>query len=354
MSKLAVAMSGGIDSSVAALLLKEAGYEVAGITMRIRVSPADDERARHCSFQESEDAQGVCRALGIPHHVVDFSAEMEEKVIRPFVEEYLRGKTPNPCVTCNRTVKFGVLLQKVLDMGFDGLATGHYAALENKEGRYCLNIPKDRRKDQTYFLYAIHRKALAHIHFPLAGYTKDEVRRIATDAGLPVFDKPESQDICFMQDGGRKAFLSRRGIGIEPGDITDASGRILGRHRGIACYTIGQRGGLGISAPEPLYVVAINSTRNRLIVGGKSDLRAAGLVADHVKLLADALPEEVRAKIRYAHQAAPCRVSERDGRLTVRFAEPQEAITPGQSVVLYDHDTLLGGGIILEALHDQG
>jgi tRNA-specific 2-thiouridylase len=351
MSKLAVAMSGGVDSSVAALLLKEAGHEVAGITMRLGVVPAsttEEQQAKCGGHQETEDAQKVCMTLGIPHHVVDFSAEMEELVIRPFVEEYLQGRTPNPCVTCNRTIKFGALLQKALDMGFDGLATGHYAAIEAKDGRCCLRIPKDRRKDQTYFLHAIPREALAHVRFPLAGYTKDEVRELAARAGLPVFGKPESQDICFMPEGGREAFLSRRGIGIEPGDITDRQGRIVGRHRGIACYTIGQRGGLGISAPEPLYVLAIDSAHNRLVVGGKADLRAEDLVADQVNLLVDSFPVEARAKIRYAHRAAPCRVSEQDGRLTIRFAEPQEAVTPGQSVVLYDGETLLGGGIIQE------
>ena len=351
MSKIAVAMSGGVDSSVAALLLRDGGHEVAGVTMRLGVAPTEGEQAKCCGPREVEDAGNVCRTLSIRHYVVDFAAEMEEKVIRPFVAEYLRGRTPNPCVTCNRTIKFGALLKKALALGFDSFATGHYAAIENEGERYCLKIPKDRRKDQTYFLHAIPREALSYVRFPLAGYTKDEVREIAKRAGLPVFNKPESQDICFMPAGGREAFLSGRGVGIEQGEIVDRQERIIGRHCGIACYTIGQRGGLGISAPEPLYVLAIDAPRNRLVVGAKTDLRAEGLIADQVNRLVDSFPEEALAKIRYAHRAAPCRVSEENGRLKLRFAEPQEAVTPGQSVVLYDGETLLGGGIIQEVLH---
>ncbi len=348
MSKLAVAMSGGVDSAVAALLLRDGGHEVAGVTMCLGVAPAEGRRAKCCGPREIEDAEKVCRALGIRHYVVDFAADLEEKVIGPFVAEYIRGRTPNPCVACNRAIKFGSLLRKALAWGFDGLATGHYARIESAGGVYLLKTPKDRRKDQTYFLHAIPRESLAKGFFPLAGYTKDEVRGIAEQAGLPVFDKPESQDICFMPAEGHGAFLRSRGAGIEPGEIVDREGRILGRHRGIACYTIGQRGGLGLSSPAPLYVLAIDAPRNRLVVGGKTDLRAEGLVADQVNRLVDSFPEEARAKIRYAHRAARCRISEEDGRLTVRFAEPQEAVAPGQSVVLYNGETVLGGGIIQE------
>ena len=354
MSKLAVAMSGGVDSAAAALLLRDGGHEVAGVTMCLGVAPAEGGRAKCCGPREIEDAEKVCRALGIRHYVVDFAADLEEKVIGPFVAEYLRGRTPNPCVACNRAIKFGSLLRKALAWGFDGLATGHYARIESAGGVYLLKTPKDRRKDQTYVLHAIPRESLAKVLFPLAGYTKDEVRGIAEQAGLPVFDKPESQDICFMPAEGHGAFLRSRGAGIEPGEIVDREGRILGRHRGIACYTIGQRGGLGLSSPAPLYVLAIDAPRNRLVVCGKTDLRAEGLVADQVNRLVDSFPEEARAKIRYAHRAARCRISEEDGRLTVRFAEPQEAIAPGQSVVLYDGETVLGGGIIQEVFRGAG
>ncbi len=351
MKKVAVAMSGGVDSAVAALLLQQSGHETVGVTMCLGVAPAEGGRAKCCGAREIEDAGSVCRALGIRHYVVDFAADLEEKVIEPFVAEYLRGRTPNPCVACNRWLKFGSLLSKALAWGFDGLATGHYAAIETGGGGYLLKRPKDRRKDQTYFLNAIPRETLAKVLFPLAGYTKDEVRGIAERAGLPVFDKRESQDVCFMPADGHGAFLRSRGAGIEPGEIANLEGQVLGRHEGIACYTIGQRGGLRVSSPKPLYVVAIDAARNRLVVGGKTDLLASGLVAGEVNRLVDAFPEEARAKIRYAHRAARCRISEeRDGRLTVRFAESQEAVAPGQSVVLYDKETVLGGGIIQEVL----
>jgi tRNA-specific 2-thiouridylase len=348
MKKVAVAMSGGVDSSVAALLLRESGYEVVGVTMCLGVAPAEGERAKCCGPQEIEDAKSVCRTLGIRHYVVDFAADLEEKVIRPFVEEYCRGRTPNPCVACNRSIKFGSLLDKALAWGFDGIATGHYAGIEEENGQYRLIVPKDRRKDQTYFLHAIPRLALAKVLFPLAGKTKSEVRDIARRAALPVFDKPESQDICFIPAEGRELFLRRRAVSLEPGEIMDQSGRVIGRHRGIPCYTIGQRGGLGISSPFPLYVVRIDAAQNRLVVGEKKDLLSGSLVADQINCLADGFPEEAWAKIRYAHRAAKCRISLNGDRLTVRFVEPQEAISPGQSVVLYDRETLLGGGTIQE------
>ena len=342
-------MSGGVDSAVAALLLRDSGHEIAGVTMCLGVAPAEGERAKCCGPKEIEDAARVCRALGIRHYVIDFAADLEEKVIRPFVEEYCRGRTPNPCVACNRFIKFGTFLAKALAWGFDGLATGHYAGIEEERGAYRLKTPKDRRKDQTYFLHAIPREALAKVVFPLAGLTKDEVRGIAGRAGLPVFDKPESQDICFIPAEGHEAFLRGRGARLEPGEIVDTAGRVLGRHRGIACYTIGQRGGLRISSPAPLYVLAIDAARNRLIVGPKKDLKSEGLIAEQVNRLVDAFPGEAWAKIRYAHKAARCKISSDGDRITVRFREPQEAVSPGQSVVLYDDEgTVLGGGTIKE------
>lgn len=348
MKKVAVAMSGGVDSAVAALLLKQSGQDVVGVTMCLGTTTADGERVKCCGPEEIQDARSVCRALGILHYIVDFAADLEEKVIRPYIEEYCRGRTPNPCVACNRWIKFGSLLEKALAWGFDGLATGHYAAIEEKNGQYRLRIPKDLRKDQTYFLHAIPGGALAKVLFPLAGYTKDEVRGIAERSGLPLFDKPESQDICFIPAEGQSAFLRSRGVGIEPGEIVDRRGRVIGRHEGIACYTIGQRSGLRISSPTPLYVLAIDAARNRLIAGAKRELLSEGLAAGQVNRLVDAFPEEGWAKIRYAHRAARCRISDGGDRLTVRFAEPQEAVSPGQSVVLYDSGTVLGGGIIEE------
>jgi tRNA-uridine 2-sulfurtransferase len=349
MKKVAVAMSGGVDSAVAALLLRDSGHEVVGVTMCLGVVPAEGERVKCCGPEEVEDARSICEALGIRHCVVDFATDLEEKVIAPFIAEYLRGRTPNPCVVCNRAIKFGSLLRKALAWGFDGLATGHYARIESDGGGYLLKMPKDRRKDQTYFLHAIPKEALPRVLFPLAGYTKDEVRGIAEQAGLSVFDKKESQDICFISEEGQEAFLQGRGVLLEPGEIVDREGRVLGRHRGIACYTVGQRGGLGISSPTPLYVLAIDATLSRLVVGEKGDLRSESLVADQVNCLVDSFPEEAWAKIRYAHRGARCRIDQNGDCLTVRFAEPQEAVAPGQSVVLYDGATVLGGAIIQEA-----
>jgi tRNA-specific 2-thiouridylase len=348
MKKVAVAMSGGVDSAVAALLLRDAGVEIVGMTMRLGVVHAAGEKAKCCGPREVEDARGVCEALGIRHCVVDFAADLEEQVIAPFIAEYLRGRTPNPCVACNRTIKFGMLLKKALSCGFDGLATGHYARIEREGARYLLKTPKDSRKDQTYFLHAIPKEALPRVLFPLAGYSKEEVRKIAGKAGLPVFSKPESQDICFMPAEGHEAFLRSRSVPIEAGEIVNRAGKVLGRHRGIACYTIGQRGGLGISSPKPLYVLAIDAEQSRLVVGEKGELKSEGLIADQVNCLVEDFPEEAWAKIRYAHRPARCRVSYQGGNLEVRFAEPQEAVAPGQSVVLYDDSTVLGGGIIRE------
>jgi tRNA-specific 2-thiouridylase len=348
MKKVAVALSGGVDSAVAALLLKDSGHEVVGVTMCLGVAPAEGGRAKCCGPREIEDAGRVCRALGIRHYVVDFAEDLEEKVIRPFVQEYCRGRTPNPCVACNRFIKFGSLLAKASAWGFDGIATGHYAGIAAGNGEYRLMRPKDLRKDQTYFLHAMPREALTRVLFPLAAHTKDEVRGIAQRAGLPVHDKPESQDICFIPAEGHEAFLRGRAVRIEPGEIVDREGKVLGRHRGIACYTIGQRGGLGVSSPAPLYVLAIDAPRNRLVVGNKGELRSDGLAADQLNWLVDSVPEEAWAKIRYAHRAARCRIAYNGDDLAVRFAEPQEAVAPGQSVVLYDRATVLGGGIIKE------
>ena len=346
--KIVIALSGGVDSSVAALLLKEQGHEVAGITMKLGAADEGSSGVKACGLREIEDARRVCRILDIPHHIVDFSLELEDRIVKPFIEEYMRGRTPNPCVVCNRHIKFGVLLDSVSALGFNYIATGHYAKVQKMDGRPVLSRSKESRKDQTYFLHAIKRDALDRIRFPLSDLTKAEVRQIARKHGLPVSDKQESQDICFIPEEGYGAFLRSRSIPLQPGEFVDRRGNILGRHRGFASYTIGQRARLGGWSGGPLYVLAIDARKNRVIIGEKDDLMASSLVADRVNLLVDNLPARAIAKIRYAHRGAACTVSLDGEALRVQFDEPQEAITPGQYIVLYEDDIVLGGGVIRE------
>lgn len=347
--KVLVAMSGGVDSSVAAMLLKDEGYDVAGVTMCLGIATEDGTKC--CGVTAIDDARRVCDRLKINHYVLDYASQLEEKVIANFVSEYQKGRTPNPCVECNRHLKFRTLLDKALMLGFDFLATGHYAVIEKNEDGYCLARPKDRKKDQTYFLYPIPYERLEHILFPLARLTKDEVRALAKERSLPVAAKQESQDICFVTQKNSQEFLLERVQEIKPGPIVDLRGKVLGQHRGIIFHTIGQRGGLGISHPTPLYVVSIDPAANRLVVGEKKDLMGRGLVAGEVNLLAPKWPAQVHAKIRYRKKEALCEVKTEKDKLKVIFAEEQEAITPGQSVVFYDHDRVLGGGIIDEVLY---
>ncbi|MBN1470739.1 MAG: tRNA 2-thiouridine(34) synthase MnmA [Syntrophaceae bacterium] len=348
--KVLVAMSGGVDSSVAALLLKNEGYDVSGVTMHFGALTEGDQK-RSCTSAAIDDAKRVCAYLSIPHYVFDYASRLENEVIADFISEYRKGRTPNPCVRCNRHLKFGSLLDKMQELGFDYLATGHYATVEKNEDGYRLTRPKDKKKDQTYFLYAIPYERLKNILFPLAHLTKDEVRNLAGKNSLPVTEKQESQDICFVTQKNSQEFLLERVRDVKPGPIADLSGKILGKHRGIIFHTIGQRGGLGISHPTPLYVVSIDPVKNRIVVGEKKDLMGKGLVASGINRLVKNWPKEVYAKIRYRKKEALCNVREEKGKMKVIFAEEQEAITPGQSVVFYDHDRVLGGGIIDEVLH---
>jgi tRNA-uridine 2-sulfurtransferase len=353
--KVLVAVSGGVDSSVAAYLLKESGHDVVAVTMCLGVAAESDPggAVKCCGPQEIEDARRVCGILGINHYILDFAADLEEQVIQPFIAEYIRGRTPNPCVECNRAIKFGSLLRKAHSMGFDYIATGHYSRLDCVGNECHLMVPKDRKKDQTYFLHSIPREVLTHVVFPLADLTKDEVRDLARKAKLPVSEKFDSQDICFIPKEGYGSFLSSRLGGASAGDIVDRKGNVLGEHKGVAYYTIGQRSGLGISHKVPLYVLEVDAGGNRITVGEKKDLQARELIAENVNMLVDEWPVSGQAKIRYAHRAAKCSISTGEDGLHVLFEKSQESITPGQSVVLYDGDLVLGGGVIKEVIHEH-
>lgn len=354
--RVLAAMSGGVDSSVTAALLLEQGYEVIGVTMRLSEESreADDDKGC-CSIKSVNDAQHVASILGIPHYVLDFREQFEKHVICNFLDEYAKGRTPNPCIECNRAMKFGALMQKARELGADFVATGHYARITYNEekGLYELKKGLDEKKDQSYVLYHLNQETLAHFLLPLGGFTKPEVREMAEKYKLPVAHKAESQEICFIPDDDHGRFLrEHRPEALIPGDIVDMEGHVLGHHLGVPLYTIGQRKGLGIAAPEPLYVVRLDTERNRVIVGGAQDVFFGGLTAGNVSWTIPAPTEPLRctAKVRYGRREGACTAEiTADGALRVVFDEPQRAVTPGQSVVLYDGECVLGGGIIESA-----
>lgn len=343
--RVLVAMSGGVDSSAAAYILKEKGYEVAGAIMRLWDKP-DTENS-------IEDARKVCENLGIDFYIFDNRQEFKETVIENFINEYKEGRTPNPCVVCNKFLKFGAFLDKAKEMGFDYIATGHYARiLYNEEtNKYELLKASLEKKDQSYFLYNMTQEILSHMIFPLSNFEdKNEVRAIAEKAGIQVAKKPDSQEICFIPDNDHTSFILKELPELKKGKIVDKDGNVRGEHCGIIKYTIGQRKGLGISNPTPLFVIKIDANKNEVIVGGEEDLYSNELIVKNINLIYyDKMPENFKclAKIRYAAKPVRCRVEckEKD-KLKIIFDEPQRAITPGQSVVLYDEDKVIGGGII--------
>ncbi|MFH1169831.1 MAG: tRNA 2-thiouridine(34) synthase MnmA [Chloroflexota bacterium] len=350
-----VAMSGGVDSSVAAALLKEEGYQVIGITMQIW--PAESKAVDGsgcCGLGAVEDARQVAYRLGIPHYVIDLRGVFEEKVIADFCREYSQGRTPNPCVRCNQHIKFGALWQKAAGLGADFIATGHYARIEKSEstGRYLLKKGLDQRKDQSYFLYALTQQQMGRTLFPVGALTKDRVREIAGQLGLPVAHKPASQEICFIPDGDYAGFI-REHIPqtSQPGPILDGAGGLLGSHRGILSYTIGQRQGLGVSAKEPLYVTSIDTGRNAVVVGSREMAYSDRLTASGLNWIArPELPARIKARIRHRHPEAEAELTDLGtDKVLVKFTQPQLAITPGQAVVFYDNDTVIGGGTIEKA-----
>ena len=357
--RVIVAMSGGVDSSTAAALLVRQGCEVTGVTMRLWTLENPDalvDFRRCCSPQEIEDARTVCDALGIPHRVLNFEPEFASSVVDYFCQEYLRGRTPNPCLACNEHVKFRSLLTKALALGADYLATGHYCRIVRNDHGHELWRAKDEGKDQSYVLYMLGQEELTRLLFPLGDYTKGEVRRMAAEMGLPVADKPDSADICFVRQGHYRSFLAER-FPQRPGDIVDSSGRVVGRHGDIGGYTVGQRRGLPArGGREPLYVLSVNPATNTVVAGSEDELMGDVLWAERLSFVSGQAPRRplaVEAKIRYRSRAAPALLALHDGRAEVRFERPQRAITPGQAVVFYQGEKVLGGGIITENAGDS-
>ena len=353
--KALIGMSGGVDSSVAAYLMLKTGYSCIGATMRLFDSA--DAESTCCSLDDVEDARSVARRLGIPHYVFNFKDDFEEQVIRKFVACYEQGATPNPCIDCNRHLKFDRLLRRAMELGCEYVVSGHYAQIRQDEttGQYLLYKAADKAKDQTYFLACLDQQQLAHIRFPLGGLTKTEVRAIAEQNGFVNARKHDSQDICFVPDGDYVAFMERyTGKQYPAGDFLDTDGNVVGRHRGAVCYTLGQRKGLGLAMGAPVYVCGKDMEKNTVTVGPSEALFSGALRAkdwNWYPFPALTAPMQVTVKTRHSQMEQPATVyPEENGFARVEFAAPQRAVTPGQAVVLYQGDLVVGGGTITEAL----
>lgn len=351
-----VGMSGGVDSSVAAYLLKEQGYHVIGATMQIWQQEdrcSIEKEGGCCGWSAVEDAGRVAHMLDIPYYVMNFRDEFQEKVIDYFVEEYRRGRTPNPCIACNRYVKWESLLHRSMEIGADYIATGHYARIEKlPNGRYAIRNSVTAAKDQTYALYNLTQRQLAHTLMPVGDYEKPQIRKLAEEAYLPVAHKADSQDICFVPNGDYASFIEEyTGKTVPEGNFVTPDGKILGRHKGIIHYTVGQRKGLGISLGERAFVTEIRPQTNEVVIGNRAQACQTVLRANHLNFMArEDIQEEdhVFAKIRYNHKGAYCHVKRTgEDEITCTFEEPQHAITPGQAVVLYEDGYVLGGGTII-------
>ena len=354
-----VAMSGGVDSAMTAFLLRQAGHSICGATMQLfdSAQPQLIQDGACGSARDVEDAKAVAEQMGFVHHTFSFFAQFRAHVIENFADEYAQGRTPNPCIVCNQNIKFPLILEKALSMGYDAIATGHYARVERDAttGRWLLKKAADTTKDQTYVLYGLTQNELAHTRFPLGSWQKKDVRALAEREGLAlVAEKPDSQDICFIRDGDYAGFLrNTMNLPEKPGQLTDTAGQVLGTHPGIIHYTIGQRKGLPISMGKPAYVVSKDAATDTVVIGEEKDLYAAGLVAAHLNWIAiEALTEPVEAmvKARYRQQEVPAMLHPMpEGRVRVVFRTPQRAVTPGQTAVFYRGDTVLGGGRIMNA-----
>ncbi|SMC59524.1 tRNA 2-thiouridine(34) synthase MnmA [Sporomusa malonica] len=356
--RVVVAMSGGVDSSLTAALLVHQGYDVIGATMQIWEKDQNEDNPDSrgcCSLSAVDDARQVANKLGIPYYVLNFRDMFQETVVDYFMAEYSAGRTPNPCIACNRYVKFEGLLSKALALGAQYVATGHYAQIMYNEElqRYILRKGIDPAKDQSYALYHLNQQTLRHFLMPLGSFEKTETRKMAKELGLSVADKPDSQEICFVPNDDYKAFLKERiPESLKQGLIVDTAGKVLGKHQGVQLYTVGQRKGLGLAVGKPLYVVALDAERNRVVVGSDKDVFASELIAGDLNFITiDQLDEPlaVEAKIRYSAPPAQATVIPLgNGQVNVKFEVPQRAITPGQSVVFYHGDTVVGGGIIIK------